>query len=95
MAMQGGKEDLNTPVETSDSDVLPGGLGERQARSYRRARQYHRGTAVAVVGSDGETLGSDQEDLLAAILYELRALRLGLTASGISADIGDDVEAFA
>lgn len=86
------KRDLNTPVSSSDADVLPGGLGERQARSYRPARAFHRGTAVAVVGSDGSAVGATLESLMEEVLYELRALRLGMTLAGTAEQVDIDEE---
>lgn len=83
------KTDLNTHPSSSDLDLFPGSLAERQARSYRPDPQTHRGTAVAVVGSDGLAVGASLEGLLSAILYELRALRLGQVLSGVCEDLDD------
>lgn len=81
------KRDLNAPVASSISDVLPGTLGERQARSYRQSKSYYRGTAVAVVGDDGAVIGGGLEEILGELLHEIRALRLGMVLAGTAEDI--------
>ena len=87
-----GKPDTNVPATSSEYDELPSSLGERQARSYRYDSAYHRGTAIAVVGSDGAALGSGAEVILEDVLYELRALRVAMMIQGTAADLHDGVE---
>ena len=78
MAFTGGKEDLNTLSTSTEFDVLPGGLAERQARAFRPDPNYHRGTALAVVSGDGAAVGAGIEVLLSEMLMELRAIRVGI-----------------
>ena len=62
----------------------------RERGAYRRvpgARPYE--TVLAVAGADGSTIGASSEDLLADILYELRAMRLGMMASGLIEEVKD------
>lgn len=87
------KPDLNTHPTSTEFDELPGSLGERQARSYRRDPSVWRGTAIAVIGTDGEPLELSTNDLLTLVLYELRALRTAMVIKGTAADLDDGVEA--
>ena len=62
----------------------------RERGAYRRppgARPHE--TVLAIAGTDGEVIGASTEDLLADILYELRAMRLGMMASGLIEEVKD------
>ena len=87
-----GKLDNNTPASSSDSDGFPGSLSEREARSYRPDGTFHRGTAVAVVAGDGSAIGSSLETIMADLLYEIRALRMGMIIQGTAADLDDGLD---
>lgn len=84
-----GKPDLNTHPTSSDTDQFPGSLGERQARAFRPDPTVHRGTALAVMGSDGLALGSSTNDVLQDILLELRLMRMGQVFAGVCEDVVD------
>lgn len=86
------KPDDNSKATSSEFDGMPGSLGERQARSYRHDSSRYRGTALAVVGTDGLAVEAGVEDLLSDLLYEIRALRVAMMEAGTAADIEDGVE---
>ena len=86
------KPNDNSPVTSSETDVFPGSLGERQYRSYRYDPTRHRGVALAVVGSDGASISGGMEARIDDLLYELRALRVAMMWAGTAADLHDGVE---
>ena len=87
------KPDLNTRPTSSEFDEFPGSLAERQARSYRPDPTVHRGTALAMVGPDGQPIARTTEEWLGVIAYELQALRAAMVLQGTAADLEDGVEA--
>lgn len=81
----------------SDPTRLPPSVSDRQRAIFRRvpgveAEDSFPRTAVAVVSGDGSTIGVSTETLLLELLYEIRALRLGLVLTGAAADLEDKAE---
>lgn len=83
------KPDYNSRSTSSDTDEMPSSLGERQARSYRPDGTVWRGTKLAIGNSDGSDVGASLEDTMSGILYELRALRLGMILAGTAENVDE------
>lgn len=73
--------------------ALPPSPADRERAQWRRVPGVDEDgfpkTAIAVVGEDGSAVAASVEDLLAELIYEVRALRMGLIVNEIAADLDD------
>ena len=73
---------------TRANDFEPKPQGSRQYGSYREV-DGDTLTAVAVVGPDGNQIGTALFPSFDDLIHEIRQLRLALTMQGVAADLGD------
>jgi hypothetical protein len=67
---------------------FPESAGDRERGKFRESG-YPRLTAVAVVGDDGNQIGTALVPSFEELIEEIRKLRLALTLQGTAADLGD------
>ena len=67
---------------------FPDSAGMRELGKFRES-QYARLTAVAVVGDDGEPIGTATTATLDDLIEEIRLLRKALMLQGTAADLDD------
>ena len=71
-------------------EALSGSAGDREHGKFRYGPGgMPRLTAVAVVGNDGQEIGTALVPYFGDLVYEIRQLRLALTLSEVAQDLGD------
>lgn len=70
------------------NEFKPTPLASRQYGSYREV-DGETLTAVAVLGPDGEQIGTALFPSFDELIHEIRQLRLALQLQGVAADLGD------
>ena len=83
-----GPAKVNPSGSTGLGPDFPESAGDREKGKFREST-YPRLTAVAVVGDDGEQIGTALMPSFEELLEEIRKLRLALAMTGVAADLGD------